>query len=399
MTIGKVSVFTPTNNTHWIRAVYASLVTQTYQNWEWVIVPNGGVTVPVDIVSDPRVVVRPRDSNSVGALKRYACDNCTGDVFVELDHDDQLTPDCLAKIAGKAETCGFVYSDSAEVDPQGKQQLFSPRYGWQYYAAELFGMRLQALSTFDLSPRMLCEIFYAPNHVRAWRRDAYYTAGGHDVALPIGDDHDLVCRTYLASAVFGHIPECLYLYLAHGKNTCVTANAPIQVQQAKNRDKYLRAIVAEWCLRTQLPVLALDGMALSVTPDAAVLAALPENTVGAVRCVDYLQRLPMDQAIRLVNDIYRVLVPGGFLLTDTPSTDGRGAFQSPTHLSFWNPNSFQYLTDKRWARHVPEYKGRFQLVSRSQGYNCPEDEALRFIRVRADMCVIKGGRHPGLQLL
>ncbi len=27
-----------------------------------------------------------------------------------------------------------------------------------------------------------------------------------------------------------------------------------------------------------------------------------------------------------------------------PSTDGRGAFQDPTHVSFWNINSFMYYS-------------------------------------------------------
>ena len=42
----------------------------------------------------------------------------------------------------------------------------------------------------------------------------------------------------------------------------------------------------------------------------------------------------------------------------TPSTDGRGAFQDPTHVSFYNENSFWYFTDRRLrtlraADHVP----------------------------------------------
>ncbi|MDP1796315.1 MAG: hypothetical protein Q8K78_02485, partial [Planctomycetaceae bacterium] len=37
------------------------------------------------------------------------------------------------------------------------------------------------------------------------------------------------------------------------------------------------------------------------------------------------------------------LVPG-LSLSQTPSTDGRGAFQDPTHVSFWNSNSFWYYT-------------------------------------------------------
>ena len=47
--------------------------------------------------------------------------------------------------------------------------------------------------------------------------------------------------------------------------------------------------------------------------------------------------------VELMNAIYRALVPGGWVLAATPSTDGRGAFQDPTHCSFWNvPNSFWY---------------------------------------------------------
>jgi O-antigen biosynthesis protein len=38
----------------------------------------------------------------------------------------------------------------------------------------------------------------------------------------------------------------------------------------------------------------------------------------------------------------------------TPSTDGRGAWQDPTHLSGWNENSFWYHTDASFARFVPE---------------------------------------------
>ena len=56
--------------------------------------------------------------------------------------------------------------------------------------------------------------------------------------------------------------------------------------------------------------------------------------------------------IRAMKEISRVLVPGGRLLATVPSTDGRGAFQDPRHVSFWNENSFLYYTNKNWARHI-----------------------------------------------
>ena len=62
-----------------------------------------------------------------------------------------------------------------------------------------------------------------------------------------------------------------------------------------------------------------------------------------------------------MNEAYRVLAPGGWLFIDVPSTDGRGAFQDPGHVSFWNENSFWYYTNRDFARFIqPKYKGRFQ---------------------------------------
>jgi hypothetical protein len=37
-----------------------------------------------------------------------------------------------------------------------------------------------------------------------------------------------------------------------------------------------------------------------------------------------------------------VLKPGGTAEITVPTTDGPGAFQDPTHVSFWNRRSFLY---------------------------------------------------------
>jgi hypothetical protein len=45
-----------------------------------------------------------------------------------------------------------------------------------------------------------------------------------------------------------------------------------------------------------------------------------------------------------MNELYRVLADHGVAEIIVPSTDGPGAFQDPTHRSFWNRNSFRYYT-------------------------------------------------------
>jgi predicted SAM-dependent methyltransferase len=88
-----------------------------------------------------------------------------------------------------------------------------------------------------------------------------------------------------------------------------------------------------------------------VEPDmvADVLQGLPfdDSSVDEVRAYDFLEHIPTGKTIQVITEIWRVLKPGGVFESMTPSTDGRGAFQDPTHLSFWNRNSWLYYSEKK----------------------------------------------------
>ncbi len=66
----------------------------------------------------------------------------------------------------------------------------------------------------------------------------------------------------------------------------------------------------------------------------------PDSTVDEVRAADIIEHLP--DKIRTMNELWRVLKPGGTAEVIVPTTDGTGAFQDPTHVSFWNRRSFLY---------------------------------------------------------
>jgi len=74
------------------------------------------------------------------------------------------------------------------------------------------------------------------------------------------------------------------------------------------------------------------------------------DTVDEVRAYDFLEHVRPERTLFVMREIWRVLRPGGILDHLTPSTDGRGAFQDPTHRSFWNINSWLYYTDDRYRR-------------------------------------------------
>ena len=69
-----------------------------------------------------------------------------------------------------------------------------------------------------------------------------------------------------------------------------------------------------------------------------------DNSVHYVRAYDIFEHL--HNPVHSMNEAWRVLAHGGILEVLVPSTDGRGAFQDPTHVSFWNQNSFLYYSKK-----------------------------------------------------
>ncbi|WP_278258512.1 methyltransferase domain-containing protein [Nocardioides convexus] len=100
-------------------------------------------------------------------------------------------------------------------------------------------------------------------------------------------------------------------------------------------------LAVAWAQREGLAVADLQVAAWAGPGDVVVDPADPvlaydDDSVGVLRATDVLQRIP-DRG-RFFAECFRVLAPGGLLMTATPSTDGRGAFQDPTHVSYWNAN-------------------------------------------------------------
>lgn len=396
---------------------------------EWVVLLNGAAaqdgswTPPYD----PRVrVVRDAEIHPlIGALKRKACELCEGDIFVELDHDDELLPGALKEISELVNQTRdenpkvFVYSATIEVDHNGNPKVWGKQFGWEHGVFEGCVYNVP----FDITPRSLCEIFYAPNHVRAWTREAYESSGGHNAEMECGDDHDLVIRTYLDGAAFVKTNSPIYRQNFHSDNSQNgERNARIQVQQAKTRDKYLTQLVHEWCRRENLALLDFGGAFNCpkgytpvdvhggeevmkwniVTQGVPTLDAINEFTgntysgIGCIRAKDFLEHVPQPSVVPTMNAIHKALVPGGWLLSMTPSTDGRGAWQDPTHVSFWNDNSWLYYTSQDQARFVPEITARFQMVMGGTVFPGEWEKQRNIPYTMANMCALHGQRQPGL---
>lgn len=237
-----VSIFTPTFRTgeRFLRA-YHSVMAQTYNNWEWILwddSDDGGATAAMierHAAADHRIrLIRPaRHSGVIGEVKYNACMATSGQILVELDHDDELIFDALELIvrAYRAHpNCGFYYSDFAEVTPELGALEYPPGWGYSFgsYRKEYVRGKLVSVAQApNINAKTIRSLVAAPNHLRAWRRDVYMSIGGHNRLLHVADDMELMIRTFLATRML-KIPRLCYLQYQDGSNTQRTRNKDIQ---------------------------------------------------------------------------------------------------------------------------------------------------------------------------
>lgn len=98
----------------------------------------------------------------------------------------------------------------------------------------------------------------------------------------------------------------------------------------------------------------------------------PDESFEYVTAHDFLEHIPRliyaphrrNAFVEVMNEIYRVLKPGGIFLSYTPAYPQAAAFRDPTHVNIITEETFPaYFDDKnRWARPYG-FRGAFQIIS------------------------------------
>lgn len=381
----KFSIITPTHKPTYLVELYKSIKAQTYPDWEWILYINGNTTledIPLELKSDIKVKVYKDEpcelSLNVGYQKNKAFCLGTGDILVEADHDDILTPDCLAELA-KAyadSDVGFAYSDDAIMGGDGVP--FNPSLGWTWEPFVWEGKPLVRHHAFPADGGSISMIYYAPDHVRSWRADVYKQIGGHNVNLSILDDQDLMIRTYLVTK-FAHIPKVLYIYRVHSDNTWIERNEAIQSgtwsmfnqwqQTLAERDadlRGLRKIDIGGGLYPKAGYESVDITNGDITADLNKRWPFADGEIGVIHASHIIEHLKDKH--HTMSELHRVLADGAWAFIEVPSTDGRGAWQDPTHVSFWNQNSFWYYTKQQQMDYIYNKDVKFQARDLQTAY-------------------------------
>lgn len=195
------SIVTPVFNTppDVLAAMLGSVRAQSFEDWELCLVddcstePHVGEMLAQAQSEDPRIKVSRREENGgIVAASNDALAIAEGEFVALLDHDDELHPKALervaAALAGSPEA-DYVYSDEDKIDRAGRPSgpFFKP----------------------DWSPERMRTQMYTC-HLSVMRRSLVAEVGGFDAEFEGSQDWDLVLKVTERARQVVHIPEVLY---------------------------------------------------------------------------------------------------------------------------------------------------------------------------------------------
>ena len=192
------SVVVPVYNTDpaLLRWMIASVEAQWYSHWELVLVDDHSTSPAVrEVLSgliDPRiVVVHIAENRGISGATNEGMVRATGDFIVFLDHDDELTVDCLYELALRIDRDDpdYLYSDEDKLDADGHfvEPFFKP----------------------DWSPDTLMSTMFTC-HVSCVRRSLALELGGLRSEFDGSQDWDFVLRVSERARRIAHIAKVLY---------------------------------------------------------------------------------------------------------------------------------------------------------------------------------------------
>jgi glycosyltransferase involved in cell wall biosynthesis len=210
---------------------YTSLKAQTMGDWEWVVLDDSPDEKHFDFLKkvvggDSRVRLYRRAANSgnIGNVKNEVASMCRGTYVLELDHDDEILPDCFKDAVRAFQTdpqVGFVYMDGAHLYENHTPHSYGDHFGLGYcgyYCQKFRGTWVNVISTPNINNISLSHIVALPNHPRIWKRSVLNEIGNYSEYLPICDDQELIMRTAIKTKM-ARVHKLAYIqYMNDGWN-------------------------------------------------------------------------------------------------------------------------------------------------------------------------------------
>ena len=206
-----------------LRAAIGSVRAQQYPDWELVIVDDGSPradtrkAVKRAVSRDPRITARLLSANAgIAAASNQGLELCRGELVAFLDHDDELTPDALLRVAMELSEREFdvAYSDQDKITTDG--------------------VRVDPFHKPDWSPVYALGAMYV-GHLLVARRELLSEVGGFDPDFDTIQDFELLLRLSERTDRIRHIPETLYHWRAIPGSIALSEHAKEGVTELQAR--------------------------------------------------------------------------------------------------------------------------------------------------------------------
>jgi glycosyltransferase involved in cell wall biosynthesis len=194
----KVSIIVPCyNQSFYLPETLRSVLTQTYSNWECVIVNDGSTDKSEDIAlqfcsTDKRFRYFKKENSGVSDTRNYAIAHSQGDIILPLDGDDLISPDYLEKAVE-------VFSSNTDVKVVYSQGEFFDQYHG------VIALKPYKYETLLLENTFFNSVFF--------RKIDLERVGGYSVAMKKGwEDWELLIRLLDETSTVVKLPGVHYFY-------------------------------------------------------------------------------------------------------------------------------------------------------------------------------------------
>lgn len=199
-----VPVFEP--NEGYLKSCIASVVRQSYANWELLVVdasPHDGIARRcLESIGDERIRHLELDENlGIAGNTNVGIGNATGDWIAFLDYDDTLEPDalfCYARAISHDADAAALFCDEDTFEADGQ-------YRFPVFKSEL---NLDLLYSYN-----------CVTHFLAVRRTLLDEIGTSPDDVTGAQDYDLTLRVIAAGGKIVHVPRVLYHWRQHSAST------------------------------------------------------------------------------------------------------------------------------------------------------------------------------------
>ncbi len=207
-----------------------SILNQTYQNWELIIVNDCSTDETLDIArtyqnKDTRIRVLSNEKNlKLPRTLNVGFAEARGEYYTWTSDDNMYMPEALSRLAQELsldQDSVMVYSNMTDIDADGKKIVTVKR----------------------LSP----EYIVTGNVIGAsflYRAETARQIGEYDTNLFLAEDYDYWIRLYCTGKI-KHIDESLYYYRRHAGSLTETKKALIGVQTYKALEKNFLPLYAD----------------------------------------------------------------------------------------------------------------------------------------------------------